>query len=44
VPAAHHVGTGRRVRISLLLDSFYAGPNDFDAAVVRLRVRMTVLR
>jgi hypothetical protein len=32
------------VRISLLLDSFYSGPSDFDAAAVRLRVRMTVLR
>ena len=44
VPAAHHVGADRRVRVSLLLDSFYSGPSDFDAAVVRLRVRMTVLR
>jgi hypothetical protein len=44
VPAAHHVSAAKRVRVSLLLDSFYAGPSNFDAAVVRLRVQMTVLR
>jgi hypothetical protein len=32
------------VRVSLLLDSFYRGRNDLDAAQVRLRVRMIVLR
>jgi hypothetical protein len=30
--------------VSLLLDSFYAGSNDFDAAQVRLCLRLTVLR
>ena len=44
VPATQHVGAGRQVRISLLLDSFYPGASEFDVALVRVRVRMTVLR
>jgi flagellar hook assembly protein FlgD len=44
VPARGHVGARNRVRVSLLLDSFYRGRNDLDAAQVRLRVRMIVLR
>jgi subtilisin family serine protease/flagellar hook assembly protein FlgD len=44
VPAAGHVSRSRATRISLLLDSYYRGVNDFDVAQVRLRVRMTVLR
>jgi hypothetical protein len=43
VPGTHHVSRRHRTRISLLLDSFYSGRNDFDAASVRVRVRMTVL-
>jgi len=39
-----HVDAGKRMRVSLLLDSFYSGPSDFDAAAVRLRIRMTILR
>lgn len=44
VPGTHHVTRLHRTRISLLLDSFYAGRNDFDAASVRVRARMTILR
>jgi hypothetical protein len=43
VAGPHHVSRLHRTRISLLLDSFYAGRNDFDAASVRVRARMTVL-
>jgi flagellar hook assembly protein FlgD len=44
VPANGHVGPRHRLRVSLLLDSFYPGRNDLDAAQVRLRVRVIVLR
>jgi flagellar hook assembly protein FlgD len=44
VPASGHLFAGHRLHISLLLDSYYAGRNDLDAAQVRVRVRMTVLR
>jgi hypothetical protein len=44
VSAAGHVTTTHRVHISLLLDSFYAGRNDFDVARVRVRIRLTALR
>jgi flagellar hook assembly protein FlgD len=39
-----HVSAHGYVRVSLLLDSYYSGRNDFDIESVRLRVRLTVLR
>ncbi len=44
VPAAGHVTSTHRVHISLLLDSYYAGRNDFDVAQVRVWIRLTALR
>lgn len=44
VRAARHITPHGYVHVALLLDSYYAGRNDFDVAQVRLRVQVTVLR
>jgi subtilisin family serine protease/flagellar hook assembly protein FlgD len=44
VPANDHITPRRQVQVTVVLDSYYAGPNDFDIGLARLRVSVVVLR